>query len=104
MNELEFNDSLDALYECIEEAVDDLDLDTDCEIAGSVLSVHCPDGSSLIFSRQPSTQQLWLAARSGAFHFHQPDGQWLCTRSGRSFDEIFAEVCLDQLGQVCKLD
>ena len=32
MNEVEFNDNIDELYTTIEDAIDDLEADVDCEI------------------------------------------------------------------------
>ena len=46
MNEVEFNDNIDELYTTIEDAIDDLDADVDCEISGGVLTLQCPDGSA----------------------------------------------------------
>ena len=34
MNEVEFNDNIDELYVAIEDAVDELEADVDCEISG----------------------------------------------------------------------
>ncbi|WP_372864765.1 iron donor protein CyaY [Spongiibacter sp.] len=99
MNEVDFHDALDALYDALEDAVDELDADVDCEIAGSVLTLSCPDGSALIFSRQAASRELWLAARSGGFHFVWNGEQWFCNREQRSLRDILDAACREQIGE-----
>jgi CyaY protein len=103
MTETEFHDQLDDFYNAIEDAVDDLDQDVDCEISGSVLTLSCPDGSSLIFSRQAASRELWLAARSGGFHFSWDGSQWYCQKESKSLEEILDAVCEDQIGATLDL-
>lgn len=99
MNDLEFNDNIDGLFAAIEDAIDEMDGDIDCEIGGGVLTLACPDGSSLIFSRQRPTHQLWLAAPSGGFHYAWQDEQWRCTRGGPSLLAKLAELGQVHLGE-----
>ena len=51
---------------------------------GGVLTVEFENGTTMVFSRQPPTRQLWLAARSGGFHFAYDEevGDWRNTREG----------------------
>lgn len=98
MNESEFNQRVDALYEQIEDAVDNGDYDIDCEQTGAVLTLHCEDGSAIVFSRQSATQELWLAARGGGFHFRFGEGGWFSQKEGQTLDAIFARACREQLG------
>ena len=104
MNEVEFHDVLDALYEQIEDAVEDLSADVDCEIAGSVLTLTCPDGSALIFSRQAASRELWLAARSGGFHFSWDGEQWYCQREQQSLTALLDRCTQQQIGETLPLD
>ncbi len=103
MTEAEFNDQLDALYDTIEDAVDELDADVDCEISGSVLTLRCPDGSAIIFSRQSATRELWLAARSGGFHFVWQDGEWYSRKEACSLTTKLDAVCREQIGETLPL-
>lgn len=99
MNDLEFNDNIDALFAAIEDAVDEMDGDIDCEIGGGVLTLACPDGCSLIFSRQRPTHQLWLAAPSGGFHYAWEEEQWRCTRGGVPLLAKLAELGRKHIGE-----
>jgi CyaY protein len=87
MNETEFHRSVDAALERVERSLDDTDLDVDLE--AGILTVTCPDGSRVIVNRQTPNREIWVAARSGGFHFRMKDGEWRDTRSG---DELFASL------------
>jgi CyaY protein len=88
MNESEFHRAVEAVLERIEAALAAHDaLDVDLE--GGVLTVECPDGSRIIVNRQTPNREIWVAARSGGFHFTSREGAWRDTRSG---DELFASL------------
>lgn len=88
MNETEFHRAVDAVLERIERSVEASDaLDVDLE--AGILTVTCPDDSRVIVNRQTPNREIWVAARSGGFHFAWRDGQWRDTRSG---DELFASL------------
>lgn len=69
MTESEFNDKVDATLEIIEEMLDEAETDLDYEMTGGVLTVVCENRSQIIFTRQAPVKQLWLATKSGGFHF-----------------------------------
>ena len=88
MNESDFHREVDALLARIEagiEASDSLDVD----LESGILTVTCADGSRVIVNRQTPNREIWVAARSGGFHFRKVDGEWRDTRSG---DELFASL------------
>lgn len=87
MTESEFNDLIDRTFEALDLALDEVDGDLDYEAAGGVLTVQFENGTTMVFSRQPPTRQLWLAARSGGYHFAwDPEaGDWRDTRGSGLF-------------------
>jgi CyaY protein len=88
MTESEFHRAVDAVLARIEasvEAHDELDVD----LEAGVLSITCPDDSRVIVNRQTPNREIWVAARSGGFHFSAREGAWRDTRSG---DELFASL------------
>lgn len=101
MTESSFNDLIDATFSTLEYALDEVDSDIDYELGGGVLTVEFENGSTMVFSRQPPVRQLWLAARSGGFHFEYDDalGDWRNTRDGQLFRPFVVEQMLSQ-GQV----
>jgi CyaY protein len=88
MNESDFHRAVDAVLARVEAGVEDLQgLDVDLE--SGILTVTCPDDSRVIVNRQTPNREIWVAARSGGFHFTLRDGEWRDTRSG---DELFASL------------
>ena len=88
MNETDFHRAVDAVLSRIEAAVEESDtLDVDLE--AGILTITCRDGSRIIVNRQTPNREIWVAARSGGFHFVAREGQWRDTRSG---DELFASL------------
>lgn len=90
MNEREFHAIADQTIEDIQEAIDNSGVDIDYDEVGGVLTLEFENGSKIIFSKQPPAMQLWMAARSGGFHFDY-DGekqQWICD-SGDN-EELYA--------------
>ncbi len=87
ITETEFNTLIERTFTALEEALDQVDADVDCETSGGVLTVEFDNDTKLVFSRQPPTRQLWLAARSGGFHFTYDEaaGDWRGTRDGQLF-------------------
>ena len=88
MNESDFHREVDAALARIEAAVEIVDtLDVDLE--SGILTVTCPDGSRIIVNRQTPNREIWVAARSGGFHFVKRESEWRDTRSG---EELFASL------------
>lgn len=87
ISETEFSERVDATFEAVELALDEIDSDLDYEAGGGVLTVDFENGTTMVFSRQPPVRQLWLAARSGGFHFEfdEAAGDWRNTRDGQLF-------------------
>ena len=100
MTETEFIDKVDDTFEALETALDEVEDDIDYETSGGVLTVRFENGTSLVFSRQPPTRQLWLAARSGGFHFAWSDDvdDWCDTRDGTAFRPFVVEQMREQGG------
>ena len=88
MNETQFHGAVDAVLDRIERAIEPLD-DLDVEREAGVLTIECPDASRIIVNRQTPNREIWVAARSGGFHFRCKDEAWIDTRSG---DELFASL------------
>ena len=98
MTESEFNELIDRDFEVLELALDEVDQDLDYEAGGGVLTVTFENGTTMVFSRQPPTRQLWLAARSGGYHFNwdELEGDWRDTRSGELFRPFVVAQMLEQ--------
>ena len=89
MTESEFNQQVDAVLRTIEEAIDAGDMDIECETSGGILELSFENGSKIIVNRQTAAREIWVAAKSGGYHFTWRDGGWHDTRDG---SELFAAL------------
>ena len=89
MSESEFLVAAERVLEAIEAAVDSSGADIDATRAGNVLTLELADGSKAVVNSQASMRQIWVAARSGGFHYEWLDGAWRDTRDG---SELFAAL------------
>lgn len=92
MNESEFLQLADAAFERIQNAIDAQGADVECTINGAVLELEFDDGSKVIVNRHTPNRELWIAAKSGGFHFALRDGEWRNTRDNGEFFQLLAEL------------
>ena len=81
MTESEYLTLAEATQRCIEEALEAADLDFETG-AGGVLEIEFGNGSVIVVNRQTAAQEIWVAARSGGFHYRWNGAEWRDTRSG----------------------
>jgi len=89
MSESEFLVAAERTLEAIESAVESCDADIETTRTGNVLTLELADGSKVVVNSQAPMRQIWVAARSGGFHYEWRDGAWLDTRDG---SELFAAL------------
>ena len=90
MSDSEFETRTDAALAAIERALERVALDVDVQTKGTgVLEIEFADGSKVIVNRHAAAREIWVAARSGGYHFRYVDGQWRDTREGT---ELFAAL------------
>ena len=96
MSETEFLGLAESTLTTNEAALDRLNdedvLDVECKRSGNVLEIEFIDnGSKIIVNSQAPMQELWVAAKSGGFHYKRVGEQWINTRDG---SELFAALSL----------
>lgn len=90
MNETEFEALAGAMLERIEHALEASGVDADFELKeGGVLEIEFGDGSKIIVNRHGTAREIWVAARSGGFHFRWDGSVW---RDSRDRTELFAAL------------
>jgi len=105
MNEAEYNQLVDELMFSIEESIDASGADLDYENSAGMLTITCEgNGSQIILSRQPATGEIWLAAKSGGFHFKLQEQTWRNTVTGELLSAMLSEACLAQSGESVDFD
>lgn len=93
ISESEFDQLAEETMVAIEEAVDASGADIDYDSAGGILTLEFLAGSQIIINKQAPLKQIWVAARSGGFHFDYDaaSGEW---RKVGDDEELFA--CLSR--------
>jgi len=99
MTDLEYHDKASAVLASIEARLDawlqDDVVDIDTHRTGGLLEMSFPNGSKIILNTQPPLHEIWLAARSGGFHYKFVEGAWRDTRDGRELFEVLS-VCASE--------
>lgn len=105
MTESEFNRHIDDTLLAIEEAVDSCGADIDYENVGGVLTLTLGNNSQVIVNRQTPVRQLWVAARSGGFHFDfdSASGEWRRDSDAAELFALLSEVLTAQGGEAVTL-
>jgi CyaY protein len=102
MTDSEFIALADATLERIGNALDDAlaasDVDGDWSLNDGILEAEWEDGSKLIVNRHVPNREIWVAARSGGFHFRPRDGGWHDTRSGEELGAAIARLVKEHAG------
>ena len=103
MDEKEFADRCQQELALIEAAVEAAaeDTDIDFEMQSGILEIECADGSKVLVSPHAIAKEIWVAAKSGGFHFrYESTGdRWVDTRTGEPLRMRLVEI-LKQQGQV----
>ncbi len=103
MTETEFNQQVETTFSKIEAALDVADTDIDYETAGGILSLEFEDGSKIIVNRQGFSQEIWVAAKSGGYHYRWDGAVWRNTRDGSELFESLSSYASQQAGVAIKL-
>lgn len=92
LSEADFNQAAARTLARIESALEAADLDFETPADG-ILEVEFDDGSKLIINRHGVAREIWVAARSGGFHFKPQNGDWVDTKDATPlFDKLVALV------------
>ncbi|MCG8709762.1 iron donor protein CyaY [Brenneria sp. 4F2] len=104
MNDSEFHQLADELMLRLEETLDqfDGDADIDYETNGGVMTLTFENKSKIVINRQEPLHQVWLATKTGGYHFNYQDKRWVCDRSGEDFTSLLSEACSMQSGETVR--
>lgn len=66
---------------------DTTDLDVDNQRVGSMITLTFENDTQIVINLQPPLHEVWLAARSGGFHYqwNADTRQWLCSKNKTEF-------------------
>jgi CyaY protein len=104
MNETDFEALAGAALSKIEQALEASGVDADFELkAGGVLEIEFADGSKMVINRHGAAREIWVAARSGGFHFRWDGSAWRDTRDGTELFAALSKIVSTQGGQAVLL-
>ena len=106
MTDLEYMDRAEALLRAIESRCDELNDSTDADIdnqrVGGMITMVFPDGSQIVVNLQKPLHEVWLAARSGGYHYTFADGARRDTKTGEEFFARLSLAASEHAGQALR--
>lgn len=100
--EREFNDHAEAMLSNIEHALEGCSADLDFEIKpGGVIELEFDSGSKIIINRHSAAREIWIAAKSGGYHFRMDASdprRWVGTRDGVELLVALSRCISEQAG------
>lgn len=82
---------LQAVEKCCDRMNDDIstDIDIDNQRTGGMVTLTFTNGSQIIINQQKPLHEIWMAAKSGGYHYRLVGAHWQCTKgSGEFFEQL----------------
>jgi CyaY protein len=93
MTDTEYLDRAEYVLTALEQACDrindETDIDIDNQRVGGMVTLTFRDRSQMVVNLQPPLHEIWVAARSGGFHYQWGGDRWQDTKAGT---ELFADL------------
>jgi len=90
MDESEFIRLAEQTLQELDRRIEASGVDADCEFKGrGVLEIEFGDRSRIIVNSQAAVREIWVASKSGGYHFRSNGARWVNTRDG---GELFAAL------------
>jgi iron-sulfur cluster assembly protein CyaY len=100
MDEDEFSGRADVALARIDAALEESGIDADVESKeGGIVEIEYADGSRMVINRHAAAREIWVAARSGGFHFRWDGSAWRDTRDGTELFAALSRLVSAQSGQ-----
>ena len=102
MTDLEYMDQAERLLAQVEAGCDRLNDETDADIdnqrVGGMITLTFSNRSQIIVNLQKPLHEVWLAAKSGGYHYKFKEGQWQDTKGQGEFFENLSRFATAQSG------
>ena len=102
MTESEYNHLADATLNHLETALDVALVDFE-RAGGGVMENEFDDGSVIVVNKQAAAQEIWVAAKSGGFHYRWDGASWRDSRSGEELYAALSRLATAQSGTSVEL-
>ena len=102
MTDPEFLDLAENLLKAVEAACDRINddgtADIDNQRVGGMVTLVFDNRSQIVINLQKPLHEVWLAARSGGYHFKFDSKQWLDTKGQGEFFACLTRFASEQAG------
>ena len=102
MTDNEFMDRAESLLRAIEVACDRINDESDADIdnqrVGGMVTLVFGNQSQIIVNLQKPLHEIWLAAKSGGYHYKFESNQWLDTKGQGEFFANLSRFASEQAG------
>ena len=104
MTDPEFMNQAEAVLRAVELCCDRINDATEADIdnqrVGGMITLTFANRSQIIVNLQKPLHEVWMAARSGGYHFRHDGTQWLDTKGAGEFFACLSREASAQAGQV----
>ena len=103
MTDLEFLDRAESVLKAVEACCDRINEDTEVDIdnqrVGGMITLVFGNKSQIVINLQKPLHEIWLAAKSGGYHYKFSSGSWHDTKGQGEFFSSLSRYASDQAGQ-----
>ncbi len=103
MTDLEYLDRAEAALKAVEAACDRINDETDADIdnqrVGGMITLVFANRSQIVINLQKPLHEIWMAARSGGYHYKHDGQQWMDTKGAGEFFAHLSREASAQSGQ-----
>ena len=100
MTDQEYQDRAERLLLAVEQRIDEIndatEADLDAQRSGGMITLSFTNASQIIINQQKPLHEIWMAARSGGYHYKFDGLSWVDTKGGAEF---FAALSRDASAQ-----
>jgi CyaY protein len=102
MTDLEYLERAEGLLARVEQQCDAINertsADIDCQRAGGMLTLGLGARGQIVISLQKPLHEVWLAARTGGYHYRFDGSAWRDTKSGEEFYARLSAAACEHAG------
>lgn len=102
MTDLEFMDIAEKLLRAVERSCDSInetsDADIDNQRSGGMITLTFPNRSQIVINLQKPLHEVWMAAKSGGYHYRHDGSVWQDTKGGGEFFACLSRDASAQAG------
>jgi CyaY protein len=103
MTDLDYQNHAERALNAIEQACDRINDESDADIdnqrTGGMITLAFSNGSQIIINLQKPLQEIWMAAKSGGFHYKFIDNRWIDTKDASGLFDSLSRCASEQSGQ-----